>query len=241
MKAKFYYCDNEIVRNFFQRHDVFFSKQFCEFFANNLEAIFFKETGLKPSTKTSLAGAKQQNSIPFYEQGLISKLNLVLWIMPEYKDNISFCWKTKSGIVVNTSDEVFDETDMECWIEGLKPTEYWKEVATEKKDHPFKVGKLPFELKVFGFGINTQFIMELNDNKDKEAIKINISETIENYNIISESKDRKYGVVHNFQFWDKDHKINVQIDIGSAGIEIIKSLLKCLKKFESIEKVEIDL
>ena len=79
-----------------------------------------------------MAGYKQRNNLPIYQPGLVSKLNLVLWIMPEYNDNIRFCWKSKTGKIITPTDEHFDEEDLECWLEGLKPNEYWAEVAPEK-------------------------------------------------------------------------------------------------------------
>ena len=137
MKVRFYYCHNEWARNFFQRHEVFFSKSFCVFFSTRFEEIFVNETGIKPSTKVTLGGFKQNNDNPMYQPGLVSKLNLVLWIMPEYYDSISFCWQSRSKKIIKTTDENFDISDLECWIENLKPSEYWKQVATEKKKPSF--------------------------------------------------------------------------------------------------------
>ena len=85
-----------------------------------------------------MAGYKQRNNLPIYQPGLVSKLNLVLWIMPEYNDNIRFCWKSKTDKIITPTDEHFDEEDLECWLEGLKPNKYWAEVATEKKRTYFK-------------------------------------------------------------------------------------------------------
>ena len=139
MKAEFYYCHNDYLRNGYKRYGLYFSQHFCEYFSKSFAALFFKETGLRPSTKVTLAGYKQYNETPIYEPGPVSKLNLVLWIMPEYNDDISFCWKSKTGAMIQTTDEEFDEEDLVCWMEGLKPSEYWNQVATEKKHIPFRL------------------------------------------------------------------------------------------------------
>ncbi len=241
MKAKFYYCDNEWSRNFFQQEGVFFSLKFCEYFSNYFENIFYKKTGLKPSSKVTIAGYKQPNNSPFYQSDSVSKLNLILWIMPEYNDNISFCWKSKTGKIIKPTDENFDEADLECWIEGLKPTEYWKEVATEKKDHPFKIGKIPYKLKMFGFGTDTVLRIYPNDKIEFDLFKAKISETINEYNEASEKNNRDKGVVHNVKFEKENELLNVFIDTGSAGIEIIKKILKALTKFKSINRIEVDI
>ena len=241
MKIRFYYCENEWLQNGFSRYDVYFSKKFCEFFSKKFEEEFFLVTGLMPSTKVALAGYKQDNDLPMYEPGLISKLNLVLWIMPEFNDNISFCWKSKSGQIVKTTDENFDEGDLECWFERLKPIVYWREVATEKKSHPFQIANLPYELQVFGFGVETILRIFFKDPLLINNVKATISTTIENYNQQSEADGRMLGLVHNHRFEEEYSHLAVHIDTGSAGINITKKLLKALSKEPSITKVEVDI
>lgn len=239
MKTQFYYCDNETLRNGFGRYGLLFSQQFCEFFSKNFTKEFYNVTGLRPSTKVTLAGYKQHNDLPIYQPGLVSKLNLVLWIMPEYNDNISFCWKSKSGEIINPTKENFNEDDLECWIEGLKPLEYWGQVGTVKKSHPFEMKNIPFNVKVFDFGV--EMILRIYAKNDYNRIKEVVSNTIEKFNDISEANNRKKGVVHNHRFVHENDYLLLQIDTGSAGIEIIKKILKQMAKMNTIEKVEIDL
>ncbi len=241
MKNRFYYCDNYWSINFFQQEGVFFSQKFCNFFANQFEEIFVRETGIKPSSKVGITVPNRDDSPKLYEHGFISKLNPVLWIMPDYYDDINFCWKSKTGKIIKPTDEDFDEEDLECWIEGLKPNEYWKQVATEKKDRPFKIGKIPFQLKVFGFGTDTILRIYLKDKIEFDLIKAKIIENIKEYNEISEKKFRNKGVVHNVKFDSEERVLTVVIDTGSSGIEIIKTTLKALTKFTSIKKVEVDI
>ena len=159
--------------------------------------------------------------------------------MPEFNDNVSFCWKSKTGKIIKPTDEDFDEEDLECWIEGLKPDEYWKQVATEKKSHPFQIANLPFELKVFGFGVDT--VLRIYFTGNKEEIEQVISETIEAYNEKSEALNRKNGVVHNCRIFYEEPILTASVDTGSAGTRIIKQILKSFKKLKGIKKVEVDL
>jgi hypothetical protein len=241
MKAEFYYCHNEYLRNGFMRYDLYFSQQFCEYFSKQFKEFFCKETGLRPSTKVTLAGYKQYNDIPIYEAGAISKLNLVLWIMPEYNDNISFCWKSKSGKIIRTIDESFDEDDLLCWIEGLKPAEYWQHAATEKSSHPFQVANLPFELKVFDFGTEIELRIFTEVNIDAEELKNAVSSSINLFNVGSENRLREDGVVHSFRFEEVNDYLSIRIDTGSAGIAGIKKILSSLAKRNGISRVEIDI
>ena len=239
MKIQFYYCDNEWLRNGFSRYGLFFSQQFCEFFSKNFIREFYNGTGLRPSTKVTLAGYKQHNDTPIYQPGSVSKLNLVLWIMPEYNDNISFCWKSKSGRIITPTEENFNEDDVKCWIDGLKPLEYWKQVATQKKSHPFEIQNLSYDLKVFDFGV--EMILRIYAKNNYSIIKEVISNTIEKFNILSEADSRKNGVVHTHRFVQKTDHFVLQIDTGSAGIEIIKKILKEISKINTINRVEVDI
>jgi len=236
---KFIYCEHEWGPKAFHLEGLIFSKNFCNFFAETFTKIFVNTTGLKPSSKVTLAGYKQRNELPIYQPGLVSKLNLVIWIMPEFNDNVSFCWKSKTGKIIKPTDEDFDEEDLECWIEGLKPDEYWKQVATEKKSHPFQIANLPFELKVFGFGVDT--VLRIYFTGNKEEIEQVISETIEAYNEKSEALNRKNGVVHNCRIFYEEPILTASVDTGSAGTRIIKQILKSFKKLKGIKKVEVDL
>lgn len=242
MKAKFIGCDNEWGLKMFHLEGIIFSQSFCEYFANNFEEIFVKETGIKPSTKVQLGGFKQRNATPMYQPGLVSKLNVVLWIMPYYYDDISFCWKSKTGKIIKITDETFDANDLECWIENLKPAEYWKQVATEKKSHPFQIANLPYKLKVYEFGVDMELRIYVNNTHSIETIKNVISTTIETYNDVSEAKNRENGVVHNHHFEEDKPYLCLRIDTGSAGINIIKKILKALATTcNEINKVEVDL
>ena len=101
---KFIYCEHEWGPKAFHLEGLIFSKYFCEFFSENFTKIFVNTTGLKPSSKVTLAGYKQRNELPIYQPGLVSKLNLVIWIMPEFNDNVSFCWKSKTGKIIKIAE-----------------------------------------------------------------------------------------------------------------------------------------
>jgi hypothetical protein len=246
--AKFFYCDNEYSRNYFAGESVFpnqneapFSIKFCRFFSEKFEECFVLGTGIRPSSKVTLTHPNRFDSPILYESGLISKLNPVLCIMPDYRADISFCWQSKSGKIVQPWDEDFEVSDLNYWMEGLKPVEYWKILQTEKKYHPFKIGKLPYELKVFEFGVNTKLVISLTGANNAGTIKECISDTINNYNEASLKNNRANGIAHNCRLEQNNMDIMAYVDTGSAGIEITKAILKALKKFKEITVVTIDI
>lgn len=225
----------------FHLEGIVLSKKFCFFLSDNFADLLFAATGLRPSSKITLAGFKQAGDIGFYEKGQISKLHLVLWIMPDFYNNISFCWKSKTDRTIEPTHEDFDEDNLECWLEGLKPAEYWKQIATEKKSHPFQVKTLPFEVKVFAFDVNMVMRLNFNGQVESSPIQNIIANCIVNFNQDSEKISRKNGVVHNFDFDTGENKLVLRIDTGSAGFSIINKILATLKKVNNIQSIELDI
>lgn len=240
MAVRFKTC-TEPARSIWNSEGVFFSKKFCEYFSDNFENIFVKGTGIKPSYKVTLAGFKQRNERPMYEEGEVSRLNVVIWVMPSTYFNISFCWQSKSEKIVHTTDEDFNEEDLDCWLEGVDPVALWKAVATEQKEHPFHIKELPYDLKVLGFGTEMTVIIDTRDDSGIDNIAEQLSSAIYEYNDKSEQKDRKDGLVHNHRTNVADNKIELRIDTGSAGVLIIKKLLKILAKQTNVKEVILDL
>jgi len=248
MKHRFYYCDNEATRNYIGSKTYFthqkpidFSVKFCRFFSDKFEELFILATGIRPSTKVNITLPNRDDSPQLYEPGFVSRLNMVLWIMPDYYDDVSFCWQSKTGIMVIPTDEDFNLDDLECWLQGIKAGEYWKQVGTEKKVHPFQHANFPFELKVFNFGVNMELRIYLEENSIQHEIKEVVSGTIRLYNDTSEASNRINGVVHNFKFMEEANFICLVIDTGSAGVAIIKKILNAFVKMAGIIKIEVDL
>ncbi|MDE3250716.1 MAG: hypothetical protein KGO82_18790, partial [Bacteroidota bacterium] len=233
---------SEYLQNGFRHLGVLFSQPFCQFFAAALEQAFFAATGLSPSAKVTLAGSKQHNDRPFYESGPVSRLNLVLWIMPEFTDNISFCWKSKTNRIVATTDESFDPADLIYWVEGLQPALYWKLVATEKKNHPFQSVKLPFALKVIEFGVDTNLIFDLKNTDLWPSLQSIISKVYEAYDEEGTRQYEKYGLPHSIRFTAPEAgRAMVRIDTGSAGTGIIKKILEAISAVPGIDCLTIDI
>lgn len=239
MEPHFIYCNGE-MQKIWNQYGVFFSNKFCKFFSDSLELLFINKTGIKPSHKVTIAGFKQHNDIPMYIKGEISKLNLVLWNMPDFLHNLSFCWKSISGKIVSTDDEAFDAKDMECWLEGLQPALYWQQTATEKRSHPFTLKNLPFPVRVLGFDTYTSLTIQFRDATDTNQISKRIAAAIEKYNTESEGKQRANGVIHNFSSRLFEKKIEYRIDTGSAGILAINKIVAALKNVNGIEEMIID-
>ena len=171
----------------------------------------------------------------------VSKLNIAISILPDFIDNIVFCWEAKDGTIVKTSDEQFDEENLVCWIEGLKPKLYWDKAYTKKIDHPFLIPNLPYDLDVLDYGTLMSFTIETNEISNATTIINSVTNLIDSHNDISLSKERKNGIIHNYYHEITNTSIIFRIDLGSAGIIIIKKILKQLSKYSNIKKVILDL
>lgn len=237
---RFFYC-TEGMRCIWNKYGVYFSEKFCSFFSDNVKDILYREAGLRPSFKVSLSVFRPRHDLPMYEPGAISRINTAISILPYYTDAISFCWRSKSGAIVYTFDEVFDETSLECWIEGLKPAEYLKQLTTVSTDHPLKLKNLPYQLDVYGIGMHMGLAIELSDAANAAGIIRALGDEVEKHNRKSEAKGRANGVVHNCHGEAEGNGINFRIDVGSAGVPFIRKLLRLLAKYPTVQKVIVDL
>lgn len=240
MKARFFYS-SEIFMNIWKEYGVVFSQKFCAYFADNVDRIMLIECNLKASSKIGLSLFKQNNDKPMYEPGIISKLNIAISILPEFRDNIRFCWKSKSGKVITIINDEFEINDLECWIEGLKPKLYWEQAYSKKIAHPFLINNLPYELEVYDYGTDMSIFIQLSDIENISSIAEAITNSIENYNKKSSANNRANGVIHNSSYEFIGDTIHYRIDSGSAGIGFIKVILRLLAKFSTVKKVALDL
>lgn len=240
IKPQFWYCTDAFLK-IWNDYGVYFSKKFCSYFSKNIEKILFVEAGLKPSYKVGLSLFRPHHDLPMYEPGQISRINTAISILPMYKGNISFCWRCKSGNIVATFDEEFDESDLECWIEGLNPAEYLAQLTSVSTNHPLKLKNLPYEFVVQGFGTHMGLTIELTEATKAEDIVQDLSNEVEKHNAKSEAKDRAYGVVHNSSATVRESCIHFRIDLGSAGIAFVRKLLRRLAKYPQVKRVVVDL
>lgn len=240
MKPRYFFC-GEGLDNVWNQFGLFFSDKFCRYFSDNVERIIVSATGIKASYKVGLSLFPPQNGLPMYEPGPVSRINTAISILPMYYGYITFLWRSKTGKVVKTTDEDFDEEDLECWVEGIDAAEYWKQLNKKTESHPFTIKDLPFELEVIDFGTHMALDIELNGAEPNDKIKQALEECIEKFNSNSELKNREDGVVHNYSFSDEGDNLTLRIDTGSAGVAIIKKLLHVLKKIPGINKVKLDL
>jgi hypothetical protein len=241
MEMRFWYC-TEQFRMIWNKHNVYFSEKFCNYFSDNLKDIFYKEAGIKPSFKIGLSAFKPEDVEIMYEPGEVSRIYTAISILPAYTSNIIFCWESKSGKIVHTYDEDFEEEDLICWIEGIKAKEYWDNIGGENTEHPFKIKNLTYALKVFGFSVDMGLTVKTDDKNSFEEINYAVGAAMEKYIVKSEKKDGKLGFPHNYSTSTTETgDLLIRMDTGSAGVGIIKDILKALAKFKDIKEVVMDM
>lgn len=239
-KAKYFYCI-DIVRNAWSSYGVTFSDKFCSFFSDKVDELMTRMTGLSPRSKISLSLFPLGSGKSMYEVGKVSKINTALIILPDFYGEISFCWKSKSGKIIKTTDVDFEEDDLECWMEGLTPGAYWGYLREKQNIHILDLKGLQYTLNFYGDGPDYTIQIRCKNIDDVKPVQNRIETMIEDHNSKSLAKDRKNGLVHNYSLDSDDECLNMRIDVGSAGIPFLKSLLKDLNRFDGIMEVTVDM
>jgi hypothetical protein len=240
MESRFWYCREDLRNLWGKAWGVYFSEKFCNYFSNNVQQILLKEAELRPSRKVGLSTFPTEPYQRIYLPGETSRLDIVISILPYFNSKVTFCWRSKTGNIIHTTDENFDELDLECWIEGIDAKRYWEELTQAKIDHPLKIKDLPFDVEINGVGIHMGLSIDLGDASNADEISQQLANEVEKHNTKSMKKDRAYGIVHNCNYLIKDRQIEFTIDVGSAGIVFVNKLLGVLKRFPEVIKVTVD-
>jgi hypothetical protein len=241
IEMRFVYCDDYWLK-IHVRYGLELSKKFCCFYSNNLQELLLKDAGIKPSFKIGLATSFFDGTNAYAESGEVSRIYTAVTIQPMFWSHFQFCWRSKSGAIVKTTDEDFDETDLECWLENLKPLEIWQELSKEELNYPFKVKNLPYSVKVLGYNVHMGLAIKVKNPENAQSIVNALYKLVDEHNEKSNFNNRKYGVVHDrhADVLEDEKLINLRIDLGSAGAAILKKIQKELAKFPDVEELVFD-
>lgn len=155
-------------------------------------------------------------------------------------------WSSKSGKLYKPTSQDIDPDDIEFWFEELdkeKILEKWNDPAYNPKTLGFKHKKTLFKLEVEYFHYDGFYMVIDLKEQEKNNLYLNeisneISKIFEQHNIKSETKNRRYGLVHDFGTEEiKDNKLIYYIDYGSANDKPLKEVIEKLNTFDKIEKV----
>lgn len=241
IEMRFVYCDESWLDRH-ARYGLKLSEKFCCYYSKNVQELLLKDAGIKPSFKVGLAISFYDGTNTYAVSGEISRIYTAVTIQPKFWSHFQFCWRSKTGGIVKTTDEDFDETDLECWLEDLKPAEIWQELSKEELNYPFKVKNLPFPVKVLGFNVHMGFTIKLKHLENAEKINTALFKIVDVHNEKSDFNNRKDGVIHNryADVLESEKLIIFRIDLGSAGLGILKKLQKGLAKFGEVEELIVD-
>ncbi len=217
------------------------SAYFFECVNRPISNYFEKSTGIKVDHNI-----KVSQIISPYEKGEVSSIGLSLSVM-NFAFPVKLCWRSRSAAIYTPSDEDFDCSDVEFWLEDLQPAYYMKQINLYK-DTP----QLPFALKNLNYQLTVNLIqtdcrMEMVLKKGMAQREVELLERIysfiDSYNDNSEKKHRKYGVVHNANGYldqNRENLLHLEIDIGSVGPDFFKKLFKLFNDMDAFESVTVD-
>ncbi len=215
------------------------SYEFLENLDIQLSSILEKVLGLKINSHISLdLSSSPLLELDRFEAIKNSSLFSTLYVNHNWNP-ITIKWKSKSGIDYKLHSTDIDKDDIEFWFEGLEPAVYLKQLYPNDK-LPFKIKDLSFELVVTRLNLDCNILMELKKDVNKENLIKGIGDFIEDFNLKSEKKNRKDGVIHNsIAVIENENAIRYSLDLGSVGFSFFKKLLTYLSDLKVIEKLEI--
>lgn len=209
------------------------SRSFIEVADEQLLFFLIRTVGIKKNRKLGLAISLINLSYDY-----ISSFETSLGINGEIQW-VKVCWKSKSGKIYQLHDEV-DCHDIDFWLENVDVPLLYKQLYGPTT-LPFKLPTTHFSLVIGSISISLEIIITLKAGFENKltVIEKEVSAFINQFNIQSEKKNRKDGVIQNWKTIVRQNSIHVDMDLGSAGASFLKKLLKWLNGFEQIEKVMV--
>lgn len=210
-----------------------------------LTEIFIRETGIVPDKNVCLCISEQGFNMPIRRQYVMPNTNnianmlcITLYVNHNWNP-VNIYWKSKTSKNYTLHWDV-DCDDIIFWFDSLDPLLYHKQLYPNEK-LSFKLKNLSYELVVTRLNMNMRIEMQLKEEymNQAETLLNDIDKIIDDYNIKSEKKDRKDGVVHNWKRKIENDKLVYDIDTGSAGSWFLKKFLMQLSKLGYFARVEV--
>lgn len=227
--------------NSLKQFGINFSASFIFCMDKQLSEQFQKRTGIKISKRIRLSLTHFSVAESQLTYGEVSKIKGRITIIEEEPINVKVCWRSKSDRIFKIEDEVVDCNDIEFWFEDFKPEVYIQQYYPNQQ-LPFKIKDITYELVVNRIYLDCTIVMtlKLEARLNAERFVEEIDNFIAAFNDKSEKKDRKEGVIHNWNTDIQKDKIIYNLDLGSTGISFFKKLLTFLSKLNVFLKVEIE-
>ena len=226
------------IRRFKEDYNLDISGEFLSCADNQLTQLFYKYTGLKFGKNLCLSWASTWAF--FYNRGETSEILFNLYVNHHWNNLIIF-WKSKSGRIYDISDTNIDIDDVEFDFENLE-VELFKTQLQPKLQLSFDTSGFNYKLILTQINLNATFRLTLKPESEFEinAIIDEVENFIKNYNIASESNQRKDGVIHNVKSSINNNQvIYFEIDLGSTGTVFLQSFLSFLSDLNKLLIVEI--
>jgi hypothetical protein len=218
-------------------HQVDVSEAFINCADAQLTPLFERQTGLKAGNNVCFAITSGTGGL-HYKKGKESQISIEIYINLHWNP-IIIKWKSKSGRIYDLTDTDIDCNDIEFSFGKLDAALYHRQLYPGGT-LPFKLKDLSYELQIDRLNVDAEISLLLNQPVDTDALFREIEDLWQAYNIASEKKERKYGLVHNAKYRAiDDTTILLEFDLGSAGMLFLKKLLEFLSSKNVFERVVI--
>lgn len=181
---------------------------------------------------------------PYFEKELINNMNIMFGIFIVVF-NVKIKWKSISGNIYFPSSTEIDEDDIEMWFDDLPVNDIlniWNDPAYNPKKLNFRYKKPSYDIKVDFFMWDSIYMhIKLKQgvkNSTFDAISDYIDKKFQEFNLYSESKKYRYGVIHNFGEDKRNENTMIYyIDYGSAIVKPMREVIEGLSVFDEIDFV----
>jgi hypothetical protein len=203
----------------------------------SIEKEFYRITSIRLTGRVQFAFVGKD--VFFVESDDISRMPICLFINHNWITFI-ICWQSLSGKIYKPEDEIIDCNDVRFWFENLD-INLVNQCINPGGVLPFKTDKLGYALEITGLDMNMHIRLKVIPGKEQEinAAMESIDNYIDSFNLKSERKGRKDGVVHNWKRRNEGNDLIYELDMGSAGMKFLADLLKHFSKIGIFETVVI--
>jgi hypothetical protein len=229
-----------VIEQFIKNCNLTLTEEFVTAADAQLSPLFEKTVGYKINKHVCISIIGKDDSRFVYEKGIVSALSICIFNNHHW-NFLLIHWQSKSGRVYDVGDTDIDNNDIEFWIEGIDVAMYNRQMYP-KATLPFKLKNLSYELVVTRLNIDCTITATLKPEaaNNMEAIGKELTDFIESFNLASEAKDRKDGVIHSsLAKAEGENILLLEMDMGSAGAVFVKKLLTAMSTLNCFTKVEV--
>lgn len=219
---------------------VSFSEEFKDLLESRIELLFIHKLGLPMSViRNHFLSLGGNDGVFLGPTESVIKTNLI--------DEFYIKWNSEEGYKHIKPDEInFDPSKIKIWLEGF-PTEKILKSINSKKNSNRLFSELQLKMKINEeyLGLNNYFTLNIIMRDDyiekKQELVTEIDQFLGKYKFKYKGVELSEGFIQRYNLLEEHvNGFYYDIELGTAGIQVIRDLLGYLDTFNTIFQVEIN-